>query len=41
MFSEAVDEALEAVIKMSPPVFENEGLTVYPSVYDVVLGRLK
>ena len=41
VFPEAVDEALEAVIKTSPPVFENEGLTVYPSVYDVVLGRLK
>ena len=41
MFPEAVDEALEAVIKMSPPVFENQGLTVYPLVYNEVLGRLK
>ena len=41
VFPKAVDEALEAVIKTSPPVFENKGLTVYPLVYNVVLGRLK
>ena len=34
-------QVLEAVIKTSPLVFENEGLTVFPLMYDIVLGRLK